>query len=68
MSVYSLVHLILCLQRPQDILQLLLDAEATNAAAGATASETQQMNEQQSAHQLDKIVNFGAKKLSIEVR
>lgn len=56
------------MQKPQDILQLLLDAEATSDAAAAVGPETTREAQKTAPGQLlEKIVNFGAKKLSIEV-
>ena len=67
---YYLPSLILVLnlytQRPQDILQLLLDSEVCENQLVSSQCEPQQLKEQQN-HFMDKIVNFGAKKLSIEV-
>ena len=62
-------HSVLFAQRPQDILQLLLDAELPengNTPVESTPIETQPTKDQPS-HGMEKIVNFGAKKLTIEV-
>ena len=61
-NIYSFV------QRPQDILQLLLDAEVTAEGLEAISSDSDsQQTSEQHVHQMDKIVNFGEKKLSVEV-